>query len=257
MENSGSFKELAGIIGGVGPEATNYFTSLLVKLRLPYSSKDQDHIPYLLFNNPQIPDRTDYLFNKTQNPLPELIKTGIALKNAGATFLVMPCNTAHVFARDIETAVGLPFINMIDQTALYIRRKYGNSSTVGILATSTTVRTKLFQHALLKKSKEFTVLTPDDWEQELIMQGIYDIKSNSVNKENRRIFTNAAHNLAKRGATVIILGCTEIPLVMRPKYRSFFRIDPMEILAQKVIERTLLSASNKKSPNFYIRSSVR
>lgn len=257
MDNPGSFKELVGVIGGVGPEASNYFTSLLVKLRLPYATRDQEHIPFLLFNNPQIPDRTDYIFSKTENPVPELIKTGMALKNAGATFLVMPCNTAHAFAHDIAEGVGLPLISIVDETAAYIRRKYGSFATVGVLGTTATIKAQLFQQALLRKSKTFTVLTPDDQEQELIMKAIYDIKSNSVNKENKRIFTNAANNLAKRGATVIILGCTEIPLAMTHTYRKFFKIDPMEVLAQKVIARTILSASNRKNHAVFIRSSVR
>ena len=97
MNQANPYKEIAGIIGGIGPEATSYFTSLLIKFRLHYAAKDQDHIPYLLFNNPQIPDRTEFILNNSAvNPLPEIVKTGLALKNAGATFLVMKIGRAQV-----------------------------------------------------------------------------------------------------------------------------------------------------------------
>jgi aspartate racemase len=247
--NQGNFyKEMAGIIGGIGPEATSYFTSLLIKFRLPYAVKDQDHIPYLLFNNPQIPDRTEYILQQSENnPLPEIVKTGITLKNAGATFLVMTCNTAHTFAQAIESEVGLPLINMVDETAEYIHRKYGNNATVGLLATTGTIHAKLYQDALYKKSSTIAVLTPENDEQTSVMNAIYDIKSNSVNERNTQELYDVASKLVSRGASTIILGCTEIPLALRTKHPKFFRIDPMEILAQKVIERTILSAAEKQS----------
>lgn len=62
MNTSNFFDQVVGIIGGTGPEATNYFTSLLVKMRGPVRN-DQDHIPFLLINNPQIPDRSIHSYS--------------------------------------------------------------------------------------------------------------------------------------------------------------------------------------------------
>lgn len=231
---------MAGIIGGMGSEASNYFVSLLLKLRLPYVTKDQDHIPYLLFNNPQIPDRSDYMLGKSDtNPLEEMVKTGMALKNAGATFLVMTCNTAHAFAHHIEEEVGLPFVNIVDETVSYVRRVHGEKVTVGVLGTTGTIESQLYQQSFARASEEITVLLPDHDEQSAIMEAIYDIKSSSVNQGNTQVLYDAAHKLFSRGASVIILGCTEIPLALKTEKCRFFRVDPMEILAQKVIERTL------------------
>jgi aspartate racemase len=258
MDNHISYREIAGIIGGIGPEATSYFTSLLIKYRLPHAAKDQDHIPYLLFNNPQIPDRSEYILKKSENsPLPEIIRTGNALKNAGATFLVIPCNTAHAFAQIVQEEVGLPIINIVDETAVYIHRKYGNNATVGVLATTGTIHAQLYQQSMYKESPTITVLSPDKKEQTQVMNAIYDIKSNSVNEKNTKALYTVASNLVARGAATIILGCTEIPLALRGKHPKFFRIDPMEILAQKVIERTILSATEKPYSSFFVRTTHR
>ena len=124
MSASNYFDQLVGIIGGTGPEATNYFTSLLVKLR-GHVGSDQEHIPFLLLNNPQIPDRSKHLLFSGESPLPEMVDTGLLLKRAGATFLVIPCNTAHAFTEELEAGVGLPVMNMIDLTISHISKAYG------------------------------------------------------------------------------------------------------------------------------------
>src|SRR5688572_8890740 len=157
MQSATYFNQLVGIIGGVGPEATNYFTSLLVKIR-GHVAKDQDHIPYLLFNNPQIPDRSKYLLYGGEDPLPDLVFSGLQLKKAGATFLVIPCNTAHTFTTELEKRVDLPIINMIDLTVNHIREQYGNDVSVGLLATDGTIKSNTYQDACRRVSPNISVV---------------------------------------------------------------------------------------------------
>jgi len=244
MNQEDNYKELVGIIGGVGPEATNYFTSLLIKLRLPYATKDQDHIPYLLFNNPQIPDRSKHILFNGENPIPEIIKTGLLLKRAGATFLVIPCNTAHTFTEEMEKGIGLPILSMVDVTAQHIYETYGKDVTVGVLATDGTVQSGTYQKAFTRIAPEMSVLFPDTKGQMDVMRAIYEIKAFSVNELNSQLLYNAAQKLRQKGATIIILGCTEIPLAFTDKMNDFITIDPMEITARKVISRTVKSKTN-------------
>ena len=248
MQAFSSFNHLVGIIGGVGPEATNYFTSLLTKLR-GNVKKDQDHIPFLLFNNPQIPDRSGYLLYNQENPVPEMVDTGLLLKKAGATFLVIPCNTAHAFTEEIEKNVGIPVMNMIDLTVQYISKTYGQNATVGLLATNGTVKSNIYQDVFKKEAPKMKLVLPDEKDQINVMKAIYEIKSFSVNKNNTRLLSNAAANLKEQGATIIILGCTEIPLALSKEICNFERIDPMEILAERVIAK-MLKGKEKVSIKF-------
>jgi aspartate racemase len=252
MQSLSSFHHLVGIIGGVGPEATNYFTSLLVKMR-GNVQRDQDHIPFLLFNNPQIPDRSGYLLYNQENPVPEMVQTGLFLKRAGATFLVIPCNTAHAFTQEIEKGVGLPVMSMVDLTVQYIVKTYGNDVTVGLLGTNGTVHSKIYQETFAKIAPDISVLVPEEKSQTNVMKAIYEIKSFSVNEQNKRLLSEATEELKKRGATIIILGCTEIPLALPKEACDFERIDPMEVLAEKVIAKTLQSAFKipQKLTNFF------
>jgi aspartate racemase len=149
MSASNYFDQLVGIIGGTGPEATNYFTSLLVKLR-GHVGSDQEHIPFLLLNNPQIPDRSKHLLFNGESPLPEMVETGLLLKRAGATFLVIPCHTAHVFTEELEAGVGLPVMNMIDLTITHLSKAFGKKIKVGLLATDGTLTSNTYKQAIEK-----------------------------------------------------------------------------------------------------------
>lgn len=240
MSASNHFNEIAGIIGGVGPEATNYFVALLVALRGKLAKKDQDHIPFLLFNNPQIPDRTKHLAYKKEDPSVEFIHTGHILKQAGATFLVIPCNAAHAYIEKIAQHVQLPFLNMIELTVEYIVRNYGSKITVGLLATDGTIVSNIYQNEFAKVSSQVKLMLPNPQSQRNIMEAIYDIKSHGVTEMNTRVLYNEAKILTDKGASIIILGCTEIPLALKQEICSFSLIDPMMLLAEKVIEKTLI-----------------
>ncbi len=240
MSASSYFDQIVGIIGGTGPEATNYFTSLLIKLR-GHVKSDQEHIPFLLLNNPQIPDRSKHLLFNGESPLPEMIRTGLLLKSAGATFLVIPCNTAHAFTSELEREVGLPVLNMVNLTIEHIKEQHGKNVKVGLLATNGTISSKTYENALEKIAPEMSLITPQDKDQANVMKAIYNIKKYSADERSFELLNGPAQKLMEKGASIIILGCTEIPLVLSKEKCEFLAVDPMEILAKKVIERTLIS----------------
>jgi aspartate racemase len=247
MKTSNHFNDVVGIIGGVGPEATNYFTSLLVKLRQEEATKDQDHVPFLVFNNPQIPDRSSYFNKNTESPLSELVRTGKILKEAGATFLVIPCNSSHGFIDEIEKILEIEVINMIKLTAKHIVEKFGRKAKVGLLATDATLLSKTYPTEFAKIAKDITLITPDSEDQKKVMEAIYNIKSDSVNSYNIYLLNRVAEKLMKQGASVIVHGCTEIPVAMAKTKIAYPSIDPMELTAKKIIDRTIASKVSNES----------
>ncbi len=84
MQISHYYYNVCGIIGGVRPSATSYLFDLIIKHQKV--NRDQNHITLLIYNNPQIPDRTEHLIYGKENSLPELIHSAKILKNSGATF---------------------------------------------------------------------------------------------------------------------------------------------------------------------------
>ena len=92
--------KIIGIIGGMGPAATIDLYKKIVE-NTP-AEKDQEHIHVIIDSYPQIEDRTEYILYGGKNPAPRLIESAKRLESAGADALIMPCNTAHYFAKDIE-----------------------------------------------------------------------------------------------------------------------------------------------------------
>lgn len=134
--------KIVGIIGGMGPKATVDLYNKIVDYT--DASSDQDHLHVVIDGNAKIPDRTSYILGNGKSPLDELVKTGERLKNAGADFLIMPCNTAHYFYDELYEKLNMPFINMIEEVGKYIVTKHGKIK-VGLLATLGTYQGKIYE----------------------------------------------------------------------------------------------------------------
>jgi len=161
-----------GVLGGMGPAATALFYQHLI--RLTPARRDQDHLPVIIFSRPQIPDRTRHLLEGGDSPLPLLIDTARRLESAGAELISIPCNTAHVFWKEIQACVRIPVLNIICETAKEIRRSLDLGSRVAIFSTAGTLRTGLYQSALSEVGLE--PMEPDTKTQEEIRELIRRIK---------------------------------------------------------------------------------
>ncbi len=226
-----------GIIGGMGPEATNKLCSLITEITP--AEKDQDHIPVITFSNPYIPDRTESILGTGQNPLPALINTADILHKAGANLLLMPCNTAHYFLKELRNAVEIPVLDMISETVEQVVRNRPEISTVGLLATTGTIESGLYTTAFRKKGINVVVLDPRAQEA-LVMEAIYGPEGIKAGRFDtpRKLLLDAVQDLITKGAEIIIAGCTEIPLVLEQD-EEFIWVDPARVLATIAVKTSL------------------
>ena len=166
-------EKIIGIVGGVGPEASNKFCEFLIKYK--NSKSDQDHLVFLHYCNPKIPDRTEFILGKGDDPRPEIIKTCKVLQDAGSSFLVIPCNTAHVFLKDIQNYIDIPIIDMTKVLVKKILEDYPYIRKVGILATTGSIKSGLYQEYFNSVGIE-TVLLSDKDQEKLVMDAVYGDK---------------------------------------------------------------------------------
>jgi len=220
----------------MGPEATNQLCALITA-HTPVG-RDQDHIPVITFNNSLIPSRVSAARGDGESPVPEMIRTARVLEGAGADFLLMPCNLAHLFLADVQAAVQVPILDMIEETVGHIAEHYPQSRQAGILASTPTLQSGLYHESFQKHGKR--LLAPDADEQaETVMQAIYGaagIKC-GYKDEPRALLTRAAERLVEAGAEMIIAGCTEVSLVLSSANSPFEVIDPLEIIARVAVAR--------------------
>lgn len=227
-----------GIIGGMGPMATLDLYDWIVTLTP--AKRDQDHLPILINNHPQTPDRTDFILGQGEDPRPDLLSSARLLEQNGAEILAIPCNTAHAFVDHIErNLTHAKVINMLEETKKYMQQKFqGKNIKIGLLATTGTIKTNLYQ----KYFNEYQIITPDsEFQDNFVMKAVYGdrgVKSGYKNNA-RKLLKEAIDHLYKKGVNVIILGCTEISLVFKnERNNGVVYINPVKILAQTLVDRS-------------------
>lgn len=221
-----------GILGGMGPEATAYFYQKIIKFT--NASEDQNHIPTLIYSNPCIPDRTKAILkNKHGKIVKQLQCSAKILENAGADFIVIPCDTAHFYIKEIQKTVTIPIVDMIQETAYHIHNNF-NARKVGLLATTGTVKTKIYENKFNRLNIE--VIIPDERQQQNIMKATKEIKSGMITKQSYDAISSIINDFNTKGIKITILGCTELPLLFKNKNIKNI-IDPMDILAISAIEK--------------------
>jgi len=199
-------EKVVGILGGMGPEATVDIFQKIV--HFTNVKKDQEHLHLIIDSNPKIPDRTTSIKTGDRKIVPALIETASNLEQAGADFIIIPCNTAHYFLEDVVKAINIPIINMIKETVHKVVQAH--ISSVGIMATVGTIQTGLYQNELEKEDIQF--ILPEIESRGIIMDAITRIKAGDDKKAIAKIFLKEVKGLKNRGANAFILGCTEIPL---------------------------------------------
>lgn len=222
-------KKIVGIIGGMGPLAT---CDLMLKvIKNTDAECDQEHVHLLIDNNTAIPDRTEAIIRGGVSPLEELVISANRLTAAGADALAIACHSAHYLLPELEKIVSTPFISLIDTTTK--RLLEGNNKTVALFATEGLSKAGIYQAKLTKAG--INVLVPDDNEQNLVTEVIYDaIKAGHPLPRPER-FQALIDRYRERGAEKIVLGCTELPVAVKKyKFEAEF-IDPTYELALEII----------------------
>ena len=223
----------------MGPDATVYMFNKIVKM--VNARNDQDHIEIFIHNNTNVPDRTKAILYGGPSPLDELIRSARILEQMGADILIVPCMTSHYFLKDMQKAIEIPIINAIEETVTFISNNYNKIRSAGILASSGTIKSNLFQRRL--SDNDIIPMVPsDDAQDNLVMASIYGekgIKAGFVTWQTRDQLIKACDLLIKKGAGLIIAGCTEIPLAISQKDIHVPYIDVMEILSRVAIRKCL------------------
>ncbi len=201
---------MIGVLGGMGPLATvDFFSKVLSETP---ATGDADHVPLLIQSDPRIAPRPAAILHGGRSPLPELLVARDRLIAAGATALVMPCNTAHFWYADLVEGCSVPFLSIVDASVSQLSRLADVGSTIGIIATRATLAARIFDPVL--KQSGYAVILPDEIEMNtVVLPGIAFVKAGDPLRGGQLIEA-AVQALLNRGARAVILACTETPLAL-------------------------------------------
>lgn len=223
---------IAGVIGGMGPEATVDFLRRVVAATP--AADDVDHIRVLVDNNPKIPSRLAALVDGNgEDPLPSLIAMALGLKRQGAQFLVIPCNTAHYYLPRIAEAVQLPVIDMVGLAISKLGEFSPRPRKIGMLASPAVQKVGLYAHRL--EDKGYIALFPDDEGEARMLGVIRAVKAGRATDEIKRDYDDVASSLERAGADGFIIACTELSVLGPPQSTRLPWVDALEELAKTTV----------------------
>ncbi len=201
-------RKTVGVMGGLGPAATlDFFAKLLAATA---AERDQDHLHVIVDCDPTLPNRNEAIAGTGPSPGPGLVAMARRLEGAGAEMLVLVCNTAHAWADEIRAAVSVPFESLIEVTCDEVSRR--GARRAGVLAADGCRAAGLYDEALGARGIEPIGLEAAD--QAEFMRLLYAIKRGDVGAAVRADMRRLGTELIRRGADVVIAGCTEVPLVL-------------------------------------------
>jgi aspartate racemase len=227
---SSNLPRRVGIIGGMGPAAT---VDLMAKvLREAQARRDEDHVPLIVWNVPQVPSRPAAVRGEGPSPLPALLEAARFLESAGATALAIACNTAHHWAPELREAVSIPLLHIADATLEELAHRRPGMRSVALLGTRATLDLGIYSGPL--HARGIAVRVPEEELQAAIDRAIAAVKAGDLDSACGE-FVPVARTMLDRGAEAVVIGCTELPLIACPPELEARMVDPTLALARAIV----------------------
>lgn len=237
-----SNRKIIGILGGMGPEASADLYLRIIKIcQEKYRAKHDSDYPHIIINSITPPDvvgkgsslkREEVIKKMKEETLPHLVKGVKTLERGGADFILIACNTVQYFVPTLRKCVKISVISLPEEVAK-ILKKFKIKKT-GILATTNTVKMKIYEKELKKFGTK--LIKPSLGQQNEINEIILRLMEGKRKTEDKEFLCDVMSKLVSKGAEAIILGCTELPLIISKEDYKVLSLDTTEILAQKAVE---------------------
>lgn len=224
-----------GIIGGMSPESTIEYYRYITR---SYVERYGDHgYPEIIIFSVTFQPYTVWPYEGRWDSVAKgLSEAARILERAGADLLIIATNTMHMVYSEVQAKVSIPVVSLMDAVAEKIKEK--GLHTVGVLGTKYTMELPFYRDSFHENG--ITVLIPDSEGREFINRTIYDeLIAGKLLEETRIGYKKVIEKLAQEGAQGVILGCTEIPLLIRQNDVDIPLFDTTAIHAQAALDKAL------------------
>lgn len=224
-----------GIIGGLGPETTSEFYLDIV---FSCQKKERTARPSIIIASVPLPYRIeeDAITNNTgiERCLPFLLQEAKRLERAEAEFIVMPCNSLHMFITEIRNAVSVPVLSIVEETVKFLKQEHMRK--VGIISTSATIKNKLYENAFAENQIEY--VAPNALQQAKMGKFILNLVTGQQKNKDREELISIINDFENKGLDCVILACTDLQLLI-PKHPTLKVFDTMKIFADSTVDNIL------------------
>lgn len=166
-----------------------------------------------------------------------MVEAGISLRNSGAEFLAICTNTMHLMADQVSEAAGLPLIHIADVAAERVKAQ--GLRRVGLLGTRFTMEADFYRERM-RQRHGLDVIIPEEPDRSIVHQIIYEeLCAGVIKPESKEVYKGVIHRLGLRGAEGVLLGCTEIPLLVQQSDCALPLFDTTTIHAEAIAEQAV------------------
>lgn len=218
-----------GVIGGLGPETTAEFYINVIR-------KSTGKVrPRLLIHNVPMPlDLEEDIVKNSKNEegmLP-LLLNGLKILQDKVDFIVIPCNTAHIFIENVRKESRIPVMSIIEEVV--DKAKSLKLKRLGILATTKTIESKMFDSKLIPSG--MIPIIPNETDQRRVSEIIHMLLQGVSTDKMKNDLLTIVNGLHEKDVDAIILGCTDLQLLLKQKDSPVKLLDTMEVLAESTVE---------------------
>ncbi|AGK96631.1 aspartate/glutamate racemase family protein [Clostridium pasteurianum] len=226
-------EKLIGILTGMGPRSTAPFIDLLIdECQFQYGAKYDDEFPKMMIYSLPTPFYIDRPINH------ELMKKTIIeglqkIESTGVSFIAMPCNSAHVYFKELQESINVPLLNIVEET---VKKLPIVSQKVTLFSTNSTFESNIYQKDIIKGSHGF--IFKDEWQIKL-NNLIQNIKMDKKNTQNIDIWNELIEDVKKESIENIVIACTDLNVVLEKTNPLINIIDSSKCLAESVVSKYL------------------
>ncbi len=224
-----------GLLGGLGPEAGSRVYSLIIKSAQEKLNavQDTDYPPVIMYSAGI--DGFDETGIVNQNMVLSKLIDGVKLlENAGADFIIIACNTVHLFINTLRSTVSIPVLSIVEETVKAVSLHDG---TLALLGSQTTLETGLYSNAFESAGIDHLVPKQDHFPK--LTSVILDVMGGSISTSSFDGVLELVSDLKADGATALVLACTELPLALSSKNLQMPVFDTTKILADAAVDFAL------------------
>ena len=228
-------KKIIGVLGGMGPDASAHFYKMLIShAQKDYAVEKNEDFPEIILDSVPVPD---FIAEEKREPdaLNMLMRRVEILNALPISFFCMACNTGHLLIDALRAKTNKPFVSLLEELPRYVKRQ--KIHKVGLLASPTTIRTKLYEKSFREAGLELVL--PKNGDTSLLGTIILDTVAGKNIEQNKIEVQKIARRLLERGAEGLVESCTEIPLIF-PSQHLIPVYDSLEVLALAVLKKYYL-----------------
>lgn len=226
--------KFAGIVGGLGPESTvEYYQTIISQYQDRLGSKEV--LPELFINSINMYQVFNFISNDNLNGLVDYLTKAVQkLELVGADFAAISANTPHIVFDKVQANVNIPLISIVEETVQSAGEL--NLKKIGLLGTKFTMENDFFIKPFISKGMEIAVPTSDE-QQYIHRKIVAELENGIVKPDTKEEFLNIVQKMVERdGIQGIILGCTELPMIIQPEDLEIPELNTTEIHINKIVD---------------------